>query len=121
MKEEAAEQDDGDGDGGGGGDGGAATAEGGGGEDGDCDSDDHASASSSVRRPKNSPASSNFYESCHVCGRVTNNRSGYEIHMRTHTRELPFVCGVCGKGFSQSNNMYRHSRTVHGVEPNLPK
>ncbi len=72
---------------------------------------------SNRRLPKNTPASLNMYESCHVCGRVTNNKSNYDIHMRIHTREMPYVCQTCGKGFAQSNNMYRHCRAVHGVEP----
>ena len=35
------------------------------------------------------------------------------IHERTHTKEKPLECNICGKRFSESSNLSKH-RKIHG-------
>ena len=37
---------------------------------------------------------------CHICFKTFACQSALEIHIRSHTKERPFKCPVCDRGFS---------------------
>ncbi|XP_068246209.1 zinc finger protein OZF-like [Palaemon carinicauda] len=53
----------------------------------------------------------NVYE-CFTCHKKFKHRGVYNRHLITHSKEKPFVCEVCGKGFSRKHHMINH-QIVH--------
>lgn len=48
---------------------------------------------------------------CQICFKVFACNSALEIHYRSHTKERPFKCEVCDRGFSTKGNMKQHMLT----------
>ncbi|XP_015922317.1 sal-like protein 1 [Parasteatoda tepidariorum] len=48
---------------------------------------------------------------CRVCYKTFACNSALEIHYRSHTKERPFRCEVCDRGFSTKGNMRQHMLT----------
>ncbi|TRY61259.1 hypothetical protein TCAL_02138, partial [Tigriopus californicus] len=48
---------------------------------------------------------------CQICFKVFACHSALEIHIRSHTKERPFKCHVCDRGFSTKGNMKQHALT----------
>lgn len=48
---------------------------------------------------------------CRICFKTFACQSALEIHYRSHTKERPFRCDVCDRGFSTKGNMRQHMLT----------
>lgn len=48
---------------------------------------------------------------CGVCGKNFACQSALEIHYSSHTKERPFICTACNKGFSTKGNLKQHMLT----------
>ena len=45
---------------------------------------------------------------CEECGLTCAGRSHYNVHIRSHTGERPYICHICGFGFTQKENVPSH-------------
>ncbi|KAL3170050.1 hypothetical protein MRX96_015122 [Rhipicephalus microplus] len=48
---------------------------------------------------------------CQICFKTFACNSALEIHYRSHTKERPFKCSVCERGFSTKGNLKQHMLT----------
>merc|ERR1719384_360433 len=53
---------------------------------------------------------------CRVCLKVFGCASALEIHMRSHTKERPFKCPDCERGFTTKGNLKQH-QAIHNNSP----
>ncbi|CAL1279631.1 unnamed protein product [Larinioides sclopetarius] len=45
---------------------------------------------------------------CQFCDYSSLNSGHVRRHILTHTGERPFKCNICGRGFTQKNNLKKH-------------
>ncbi|XP_070829060.1 sal-like protein 1 [Chaetodon trifascialis] len=64
---------------------------------------------------------------CDLCGKNFACQSALDIHYRSHTKERPFICTACSRGFSTKGNLKQHMLThrmrdfpPHLFEPSSP-
>ncbi|XP_037976914.2 homeotic protein spalt-major isoform X4 [Plutella xylostella] len=60
---------------------------------------------------------------CNICYKTFACNSALEIHYRSHTKERPFKCTVCDRGFSTKGNMKQHMLThkIRDMPPTFDK
>ncbi|RWS15905.1 Homeotic protein spalt-major-like protein [Dinothrombium tinctorium] len=58
---------------------------------------------------------------CQICLKTFACNSALEIHYRSHTKERPFKCTICDRGFSTKGNMKQHMLThkIRDLPPGL--
>uniref|UniRef100_A0A668AA62 Sal-like protein 1 n=1 Tax=Myripristis murdjan TaxID=586833 RepID=A0A668AA62_9TELE len=48
---------------------------------------------------------------CDICGKNFACQSALDIHYRSHTKERPYICTTCNRGFSTKGNLKQHMLT----------
>ncbi|KAI1822384.1 hypothetical protein F4861DRAFT_532297 [Xylaria intraflava] len=74
-----------------------------------------------TRRRRRDGSSSNAQQrQCPHCGRVFKRSEHLERHVRTHTKEKPYICH-CGSAFSRRDLLTRHMRISHETNDGTSK
>ncbi|XP_075982609.1 uncharacterized protein LOC142980901 [Anticarsia gemmatalis] len=53
---------------------------------------------------------------CDICGAAFRRPYARTVHTLIHTGEKPHECDICGTAFRRSGDMWKHKRTLHGVQ-----
>ncbi|XP_032521455.2 zinc finger protein 470-like [Danaus plexippus] len=53
---------------------------------------------------------------CEICGAAFRRPYARTVHTLIHTGEKPHECDVCGTAFRRSGDMWKHKRTLHGIQ-----
>ncbi|CAK1553911.1 unnamed protein product [Leptosia nina] len=54
---------------------------------------------------------------CDICGAAFRRPYARTVHTLIHTGQKPHECDVCGTAFRRSGDMWKHKRTLHGIQP----
>ncbi|KAI0161442.1 hypothetical protein GGR57DRAFT_358095 [Xylariaceae sp. FL1272] len=76
--------------------------------------------SQSRRRRRDGSSSTLQQRLCSHCGRSFKRSEHLERHVRTHTKEKPYIC-ECGSAFSRRDLLTRHQRISHDTNGNASK
>ncbi|KAM9715379.1 zinc finger protein 518A [Menidia menidia] len=53
---------------------------------------------------------------CTKCRHISLNEEDHQNHMKAHTDTFPFTCQICGYGAARSENLKKHTASVHKEE-----
>ncbi|XP_050675329.1 zinc finger protein ZFP2-like isoform X2 [Leptidea sinapis] len=56
---------------------------------------------------------------CDICGAAFRRPYARTVHTLIHTGQKPHECNVCGTAFRRSGDMWKHKRTLHGLQPDM--
>ncbi|CAL4159253.1 unnamed protein product, partial [Meganyctiphanes norvegica] len=54
---------------------------------------------------------------CTICGKGYSHKLTLVNHMKTHDEEQPFYCTICAQGFSRQNILMKHNEIHHSESP----
>ena len=57
---------------------------------------------------------------CEICFKGFRDKYVLKRHYVVHTKEKPYVCEICNRGYSQHDRLKIHIRTIH-QNTNYPK
>ncbi|XP_026315135.1 zinc finger protein 2 homolog [Hyposmocoma kahamanoa] len=58
---------------------------------------------------------------CDICGAAFRRPYARTVHTLIHTGEKPHECDICGTAFRRSGDMWKHKRTLHGIQATAPE
>ena len=56
---------------------------------------------------------SKSYWTCNICRKAFAQNSSYKNHIRTHSDDRPYVCGICSIGFKERYHLKKHELFKH--------
>lgn len=65
---------------------------------------------------RNTNTSEYFYQ-CTYCRKSFRDKSYFQLHVRLHTGNRPFICDICSKGFCKQSHLKEHMRIHTGEKP----
>ena len=60
---------------------------------------------------------SEYFHQCAYCGKSFRDKSYFQLHVRLHTGDRPFICNICSKGFCKQSHLKEHLRIHTGEKP----